>query len=114
MVPSRDSERRDDAVSERNAPDGGDEPTPTLDGGAGIDEDELYAIVHDAVEDAVLGVVGTLLLLGVASVLVLSGITALSGATNPVATAMGALVLLAGLALAVTTLRDVLPVREWF
>ncbi|WP_135366352.1 hypothetical protein [Halosimplex halophilum] len=105
----RDSERGDPAD-----PDAGSGPVVS-DGGsaAEIDEERLYEIVHDAVEDAVLGVVGTLLLLGIGFVFLVSGATAVVGATSTAEFGVGLTVLLVGLVVFVTTLRGVLPVRRW-
>ncbi|QLH76749.1 hypothetical protein HZS55_05275 [Halosimplex rubrum] len=101
----------------------GDEPTgasngadrPVSDGGvsAGLDDDELYEVVHDAVEDAILGVVGTLLLLGIGFVSLVSGVTAVVDATSTASFGIGLAVLAAGLVIFVTTLRGVLPVSRW-
>lgn len=102
---------------------GSDEPadlseegdTPASDGGvpAGIDEDELYEIVHDAVEDAILGVVGTLLLLGIGFVFLTAGVSAALGATSTAAFGIGLTVFVVGFVIFVTTLRGVLPMSEW-
>lgn len=40
----------------------------------GFDEAALYTVVRDAVKDALLDVIGTVLLLGIAFVLVIAGI----------------------------------------
>ncbi|MFC7140412.1 hypothetical protein ACFQMA_11300 [Halosimplex aquaticum] len=86
------------------------------DGGVspGIDEDELYEIVHDAVEDAILGAVGTLLLVGIGVLLFASGAAAVGQAEGTAAVAVGLGVALLGGGLVVTTLTDVLPVDRWF
>jgi len=87
---------------------------PVSDGGhPGIDEDELYAVVHDAVEDAILGVVGTLLLLAVGFVLFLSGVGALFDTESTAALGLGLTPALVGLGLFLGTLRNVLSAGEW-
>ncbi|ELZ29738.1 hypothetical protein C475_02286 [Halosimplex carlsbadense 2-9-1] len=94
--------------------DGGSDPA-VPDGGsvAEIDEERLYEIVHEAVEDAILGVVGTLLLLGIGTVFLVSGVTAVLGASSAASFGVGLTVFLVGLVVFVTTLGGVLPVREW-
>ena len=80
-----------------------------------IDEGALYVVVRRAVEDAVLGVIGTLLLVGVALVLVwVGGAMAVSaGGRQPVATVAGVAIVLVGLYLAAASLEVIPPIREW-
>ncbi|WP_436929446.1 hypothetical protein [Halosimplex halobium] len=105
---------RDGGSGDSADPDGGS-GTVVSDGGsaADIDEERLYEIVHDAVEDAILGVVGTLLLLGVGVVLLSSGVTAVLGATSPAMSGLGVVVFLFGLGAVFEGLRGVLPVGRW-
>lgn len=104
-------------------PDAGDESSTAnpVDGGrpadrpdAGFDEVALYRVVREAIVDALLDVIGTLLLVGIAFVFVLAGGSmALQGQT-PATVALGAAAVLIGLYLAGSTLELVPPVREWF
>jgi len=99
-------------VSERTrGDDGPEEPVQVA-----IDEGALYVVVRKAVEDAVLGVIGTLLLVGVALVLVwIGGAMAVSaGGRQPVATVAGVAIALVGLYVAAASLEVVPPIREWF
>jgi hypothetical protein len=86
------------------------------DGGAdpGFDEAALYRVVRRAVEDAILGVLGTLLLLAVAFVIVSAGFSLAVGSLSPVGVAVGAAAVAYGFYLAAATLGVIPPVREWF
>lgn len=91
-------------------------PTDT-DGGAfdpGFDEAVLYRVVRDAVKDALLDVIGTVLLLGIAFVLVIAGIQAVFSSISPGTVAIGIGVVAAGVYLAAATLEIIPPIREWF
>ena len=86
--------------------------------GPGFDEAALYVVVRDAVKDALLDVIGTLLLVGIAFVLVLAGGQALFASAaqyggSPVGTAVGVGLIVAGLYIAAATLEVVPPIREW-
>lgn len=86
---------------------------PATDGSvAQLTEDELYAVVRVAAEDAVLGALGTLLLVGIGVVLVAWGTTLLLSAT-PIPAAIGLIFVLFGAYLALSSLRVIPPVREW-
>ncbi len=105
MTPdSDDPTRREDAQS-RAAGDGA---------GPGFDEERLFLVIRDAVKDALLDVLGTLLLLGVAFVLVVSGGQALLWSTSTMMAVGGAVVLAVGLYLAAATLELVPSVSDWF
>ncbi|MDX1748647.1 MAG: hypothetical protein R3324_22165 [Halobacteriales archaeon] len=78
-----------------------------------FDEAALYTVVRAAVEDALLDVIGTLLLVGIAFVLVLAGGQAVVASDSIVATLLGVAVAGFGLYLAAATLEIVPPVREW-
>ena len=108
--PRNDSPRTD---SQRNDPTRTDSPK-TDGGGAGFDEAALYGVVRKAVEDAILGVIGTLLLLGVAVVILWTGVAVAVQSTGPVGAALGAAAVLFGLYLAAATLEVIPPAREWF
>lgn len=92
-------------------------PTDT-DGGEsfapGFDEATLYRVVRDAVKDALLDVIGTVLLLGIAFVLVIAGIQAVFSSISLGAVAIGIGVVAAGVYLAAATLEIIPPIREWF
>ncbi|WP_415379925.1 hypothetical protein [Halosimplex sp. TS25] len=101
-------------MTDRDTPNESDERAS--DGGiaTGIDEERLYEIVYDAVEDAILGAVGTLLLTGIGVLFLVAGVTALGRAEGSAAIAIGLGVALLGGGLVVTTLTDVLPADRWF
>jgi len=92
------------------------EGNPVGDGGVdpGFDEATMYVVVRDAVEDGILGVIGTLVLLGIAFVAVWAGgATILRSQTSP-SIAFGVLAIASGFYLAVSSLGVVPPAREWF
>ena len=107
MVPS--------PADERDRPDGPADGAAGTDGGrnAGFDEAALYVVVREAVEDAILGVIGTLLLVGIAFVMVWSGVVAATSTGTPTGIAVGGVLALGGLYLAAATLEVVPPIREW-
>lgn len=108
MVPGTDDDFDSDATS--------DDDTPKTDGGAnvGFDEAALYGVVRKAVEDAILGAIGTVLLVGVAFVVVATGASIATQAASQLAMALGVVAVLFGLYLAAATLRIIPPAREWF
>ena len=85
------------------------------DGGAtpGFDETVLYTVVQDAVKDTLLYMAGTILLVGVAFVLVVAGGLALIRPTSPVGTAFSISLVAIGLYIAATTLELVPPICDW-
>jgi hypothetical protein len=89
------------------SPAGGDRTDP------GFDEAALYTVVREAVKDALLDVIGTLLLVGVAFVLVVAGGQAVLASGSTATAAIGVAVAGFGLYLAAATLEIVPPVREW-
>ena len=90
-------------------------PEKAPDGGrsSGIDERELYRVVRLAVEDAILGVLGTLLLLGVAAVITFTGVQLVVNAIATVWVVVGAGLVLFGLYLGAATLGVVPSAREY-
>lgn len=83
-------------VPDTNSPTAGGEP----DGGdVGMAPGELYVVVRKAMEDAILSVVGTLLVVGVALVLVWFGVLVAASAydSSPVMALAGVFVVLVGL-----------------
>lgn len=80
---------------------------------AEFDDAKLYTVVRDAVKDALLDVVGTLLLVGVAFVLVVAGAQALLQSASLLPAAVGLLFVVVGLYVAAATLELVPPIREW-
>ena len=82
-----------------------------------LDEGALYVVVRKAVEDAILGVIGTLLLVGLALVLVWVGV-AMALSSDPTAGVVplvaGVAIALVGLYVAAATLEVIPPIREWF
>lgn len=82
-------------------------------GSEGVDEVVLYGVVRKAVEDAILSVIGTLLLLGVAFVLVLVGFSTAARLETAMGVGLGAVAVLLGAYLAASTLELIPPIREW-
>lgn len=78
----------------------------------GFDPDALHRVVRAAMKDALLDVIGTLLLVGVAVVLVIVGVGGLLSGTAP-GVAVGAVLAVAGCYLAAASLELVPPIREW-
>jgi hypothetical protein len=81
---------------------------------SGFDEAALYTVVRNAVKDALLDVIGTVLLLGIAFVLVIAGIQALFSSISLGTVAVGLGVAAFGVYLAAATLEIIPPIREWF
>jgi len=110
MVPGRPNESDADTDSPGVTPDGGADP--------GFDEATLYVVVRDAVTDALLDVIGTVLLVGIAFVLVVAGGQALvasltTGARTPAVVVGSVVVIAVGLCAAAATLEVVPSIREW-
>ena len=82
-----------------------------------LDEGALYVVIRKAVEDAILGAIGTLLLVGLALVLVWVGAAmAISSGTRSgvLPAVVGVAIVLVGLYVAAATLEVIPPIREWF
>lgn len=71
-------------------------------------------MVRDAVKDALLDVMGTILLLGIAFVLVSAGIQAVFSSFSLETVVIGLGVAAAGVYLAAATPEIIPPLREWF
>jgi hypothetical protein len=80
----------------------------------GFDEVAMYRVVRKAMGDAILGAVGTILLVGVAFVLVGVGASVAVQGSGGTSLAIGVAVILFGLYLAGATLELIPPVRHWF
>lgn len=95
--------------------DAGGSHTDRTDGGtdAGFDEAALYLVVRRAVEDALLGVIGTLLLVGTALVVVVVGASVAVQARNVGGAVLGVGAACFGVYLAASTLGVIPPVRDW-
>lgn len=95
--------------------DGSDERPTASDGGAdlGFDPDALYRVVHAAVKDALLDVIGTVLLLGVALVLVATGGQLLLWSLSGAAAVAGAVLIVLGCYVAATALDLLPPIGDW-
>jgi hypothetical protein len=103
-----DSDRTEPADSAGNSPD------VKVDGGtaAGFDGGTLYTVIQAAVKDALLDVVGTLLLVGIAFVIVVAGGQALLRSASLVGTA-GSLGLVAlGVYIAAAALELIPSIRD--
>jgi hypothetical protein len=74
----------------------------------------LYTVVRDAVKDALLDVIGTVLLVGIAFVLVIAGAQAVVSALSFGTVAVGVGVAAVGVYLAAATLEIIPPIRDWF
>lgn len=109
---------RGDSESDSDAPVEGRpaDDRPVGDGGVdpGFDEAAMYVVVRDAVEDAILGVLGTLMFLAIALLAVWTGGTAIVRAQSPVVIAFGVVAIAFGFYLAASALEVVPPAREWF
>jgi hypothetical protein len=107
MVPDSDSKRNEDADDHRL--------TPEADGGVapGVDEAALFRLVRDAVKDALLDVIGTLLLLGVGGILVVAGGQLFLSSVSQLGAVVGGFLVVVGLYLAAATLEIIPPVRDW-
>lgn len=107
MVPGSESRRSDEA----------DDRRPTLEGGGGVapgvDEAALFRLIRDAVKDALLDVIGTLLLLGVACILVVAGVQLFVSSISQLGVAIGGVLIVVGLYLAAATLEIIPPIRDW-
>lgn len=109
MVP--DSKRQQDSDPREEVSlgtDGGEHPAP------GFEEVALYNLVRDAVKDALLDVIGTVLLVGIAFVLVIAGAQAVFSALSFGTLAVGVGVTAVGVYLAAATLEIIPPIRDWF
>jgi hypothetical protein len=77
--------------------------------------DEYYRLTYHAVRDALLDVVGTLLLTIVALALVwIGGAAAVSPDAGGIGRGVGGVIAVLGIYLAATTLDVIPPLREWF
>jgi glycerol uptake facilitator-like aquaporin len=95
------------------AADGAD--TPETHSMSELSADEYYRLTYHAVRDALLDVVGTILLTVVAFALVwIGGAAALSQESGIAGTGLGLAIAAIGLYLAATTLDVVPPVQKWF
>lgn len=106
MVPGSEHPSDTDRHDER-ASNGGREPAP------GFDEAALFTVVRDAVKDALLDVIGMVLLVGVAFVLVIAGAQAALQSEALTGLVAGIGVTAVGLYLAAATLEIIPPLREW-
>jgi hypothetical protein len=106
MVPNPDTSDNNDANSDQHPLEG--------DGGVapGIDEAALFRLIRDAVKDALLDVIGTLLLLGLALVLVSAGVQ-LAISLSQLGIVVGGALVAVGLYLAAATLEIIPPIRDW-
>jgi hypothetical protein len=78
-----------------------------------IDEAALFRLIRDAVKDALLDVIGTLLLLGIACILVVAGVQLFISSISQPGIAIGGVLLAVGLYLAAATLEIIPPLRDW-
>jgi hypothetical protein len=95
------------------------ERSPETDGGPGFDQEALYRAVQAAVEDAILGAIGTILLVGVGTVIGFAGLSFLlrtvgEGGLSVLPLAAGVWLLAIGVYIVASTLGVVQPVRDWF
>jgi hypothetical protein len=94
----------------------GERPLTETDGGvsSGFDDELLYSVVRTAVKDAVLDVIGTLLLVGVGFVLVAAGAQAVIQPSSLPQVMVGVWIAAIGVYLAATALELIPPIRDWF
>lgn len=90
-------------------------PISKTDGGAvpEFDEATLYFVVRNAVEDALLSVVGTLLLVGVAFVVIVLGGSLLLSSVSPLGKAVGTILVIGGLFGAGVILEVIPSISDW-
>lgn len=81
---------------------------PPAEGPVEVEYAALYRVVHAAVKDAILDAIGTVLLVGLATVLVLVGVQAVLASRGVPTTAAGLGIVVIGLSLAASTL-DLIP-----
>lgn len=107
MVPDSGRTPEESSTEQRasTVTDGG--PTP------GFDDAALYSVVRTAVKDALLDVIGTVLLVGVGLVLVTAGGQAVVQTPSLPGIAVGVWLAAIGIYLAATALELVPPIREW-
>ncbi|EMA33593.1 hypothetical protein [Haloarcula japonica] len=87
---------------------------PATDGSAAaLSEEELYAIVRVAAEDAVLGALGTLMLVGIGIVLIATGASTLLADVTPVSLLVSVVFIGFGVYLTASSLGVIPPAREW-
>jgi len=84
----------------------------TDDGVAQLSEQELYAIVRIAAEDAVLGAFGTVMLVAIGVFLISVG-TSLFFALSPLPSVVGVALIAFGAYLVLSSLRIIPPARQW-
>ena len=88
---------------------------PATDGTvAALSEEELYAIVRVAAEDAVLGALGTLMLVGIGIVLIATGVSALLADVTLISLLVSAVFIVFGGYLIASNLGVIPPARELF
>ena len=80
----------------------------------GFDEDRLYEVVAQAVEDAVISAIWTVIMVGIAVALVWVGIAVVVANPTPLGLIFGAITILAGFYVAGTRLDVIAPVRSWW
>lgn len=98
---------RSPAVDPHDSPPTSDGPSP------GFDEAALYTVVRDAVKDALLDVIGTVLLVGISFVLVVAGVQSMLS-SSLATVALGTGITAIGGYIAAATLEIIPPIRNWF
>jgi hypothetical protein len=104
-----DPNERDEDASEKTS------STSKTDGGVapGFDEATLHFVVRSAVEDALLSVIGTLLLVGVACVIIMTGASIFLAPISPLGKIIGAILVVVGFYIAGVTLEIIPSVSDW-
>lgn len=74
---------------------------------------ELYTVIRKAIEDAMLHVLGTLVLVGIATILVLAGGYVFLAGTDPAGALGGIALILIGFYIGGVSLDVVPPVDDW-
>ncbi|WP_255148697.1 hypothetical protein [Halorarius halobius] len=107
MVPESERSADDTHPETRGAePDGGT--------ARAFDDAALYSVVRTAVKDALLDVIGTVLLVGIGAVLTIAGGAAVVQASDITGVAVGVWLVALGVYIAATALELVPSVRNWF
>lgn len=79
----------------------------------GMDADEFYTVLRKAIEDAMLNVLGTLVLVGIGFVFVWVGAQMFFAGPDPTGAIAGAVIILIGFYLAAVSLGVIRPVQTW-
>lgn len=80
----------------------------------GTTAEELYIVIRKAIEDAMLHVIGTIVVILIALSIVGAGAAVFWNGPDPAGPVIGSVVILFGFYLAAVTLGVIRPIRDWF